>query len=136
MDHREFPVDKLELEQTKIKEVEATKRKEIEEKEKTKREAIHNRDTAGYVLPKLYAAAVLFAAIMVVYSIGAEYVTRRYVEQCVESVEVVSVSGGYIKKECKNGGQVEAHPTKDSDKIMIKCKCVNQSVTLPTEKIE
>lgn len=70
-------VDKTEVEITKIREAAETKRKLIEEREKTKRQDLSERDTAGYVVPKIVAGITILLIALIGYYAWEAYVQSR-----------------------------------------------------------
>lgn len=68
-------VDKTEIERVKIHEAEETKREAIREREKTKRVNLDNRDTAGYVFPRVMVVVLAITAV-----ITGGIVTNTWVE--------------------------------------------------------
>ncbi len=70
-------IDATTVETEKVRQAAETKRKAIEEREKTRRAAIDNRDTGGYMLTRLGGCAVLVGAIIAVGITANTYVDSR-----------------------------------------------------------
>lgn len=119
---RESASDATEVECTKIREAEATKRTRIEEAESTRRKRAEVRGD-GWVVPWLVAGV---SAVAICITVGTGYSARLDAEHpgsgCQESVEVISSSDS--QRICTRGGWYEAKPVPDKPgQVLAHCHC-------------
>ena len=113
--------NKTEVELSRIREREETKRKIAVEKEKTKQ----GRPDGYYIVRGLAVlGAVLITLITSIawYNVTAERVHAEHpASSCVETAEVITESTQ--TRSCPNGGWFDAHPTDKVGEILIRCHC-------------
>jgi hypothetical protein len=110
-------VNQTEVECTRIREKELTKRARLEEREKTKRERSQRRGD-GWVIPWLGAVVVTIGGLIVLgVFIQAKYPT------CEESSQIMSDSGN-PRMDCPAGAWAETKPVDGAPgKVLVQCLC-------------
>lgn len=118
-------VDETAVETAKIHEAAETQRALITEREKTKREALDNRDNAGYLLPRVVAGIVAVAAVIAIATTANTYIEahspKPISRPCVAWAEVLSHSDS--NRTCAHGRLISQPVSGKDGEMFVRCIC-------------
>lgn len=114
-------IDMTEIEREKIRQAEETKRKLIEQKAETRRREIAERDTIGYVAPRLFTTIVALACVIAIGTNISSYLEGKAGgPPCHDTVDIRTPSSDPYH--CERGARVVTEPF-EGGKYTVKCLC-------------